>query len=76
MEEFEDFNVIFGGDVDLTYDHKTIDKIAKTRRLMDNTLFFDRLLGALGISNGTHTRCHKTDLMLTLPSSSLVSTQV
>ena len=76
MEEFEEFSVIFGGDDDLSYDHKTIEKIAKNRRLLDNTLFFDRLLGALGISNGAPTRIDKSCLILTLSSFSPVSTQV
>ena len=53
MEEFEDFSVVFGGERDLAYDHKAVEKITKNRRLLENTLFFDRLLGALGIKDGS-----------------------
>ncbi|KAI4156459.1 MAG: hypothetical protein LQ340_000274 [Diploschistes diacapsis] len=54
MEEFEEFSVVFGGDIDLAYDHKTIEKLLKNRRLLESILFFDRLLGALGIKDGVY----------------------
>ena len=54
MEDFEDFGVVFSGDFDLAYEQSAIDKISRNRRLLENTLFFDRLLGAVGVNNGTH----------------------
>ena len=52
MGDLGDFHVIFGSDPNLTYNTKTIEDIHRHRRALDNELFFDRLLKAVGIDQG------------------------
>lgn len=54
MEEFEDFEAVFGTKSDVAYDPQTIEEIVDNRRALENVLFLDRLLGALGIEKCTH----------------------
>lgn len=53
MASIEDFNAIFGSAPDLAYQQKTVEEIHKNRRQLENCLFFDRLLKAVGIDQGT-----------------------
>ena len=57
MEELEDFDNVFEFDPGFAYSEHTITKIVENRRLMENTLFIDRLLAALGIEKGLPGRC-------------------
>ena len=52
MEYLNDFNKFLGPEIDLAYRQETIDQIHKNRRLLENELFFDRLLKAIGIHEG------------------------
>lgn len=52
MEEFEQFEAVFGFRPDIAYDHQTVDHVLRNRRALENELFFDRLLKALGVSQG------------------------
>lgn len=52
MDDFEDFEYIFGSNPNLAYDEETRRKIIQNRRIFDNELFIDRLLKALGINKG------------------------
>ena len=54
MEELEEFNYVFGKDHDVAYDLKVVEQAIKHRRLLGNTLFFDRLLGAIGVEKGLY----------------------
>ena len=53
MEDLGDFDVILGPDPNLTYNAKAIEDIHRHRRSLENELFFDRLLKAVGIDQGT-----------------------
>ena len=53
MEEYEQFELVFGERPDVAYDKTTIDRILRNRRTLENELFFDRLLKALGVSQGS-----------------------
>lgn len=46
------FDAVFGSALDLAYQGSTIDEINKHRRSLENELFFDRLLKAIGIEQG------------------------
>ena len=52
MDDIDDFDAIFGSDPVLAYNSQTIDHILRNRRTLDNELFFDRLLKAIGIHQG------------------------
>ena len=52
MGDLGDFHIILGSDPNLTYNTKTIEDIHRHRRSLDNELFFDRLLKAVGIDQG------------------------
>ena len=49
MEDFEDFEAVFGSEVDLVF-HR--DEIRKHRNALEGELFVDRLLRAIGLLNG------------------------
>ena len=49
MEDFEDFEAVFGSELDLVF-HR--DDIRKHRNALEGELFVDRLLRAIGIPNG------------------------
>ncbi|MCJ1404084.1 hypothetical protein MMC11_007309 [Xylographa trunciseda] len=53
METEEEFDAIFGSEPDLAYHEQTIHDIQKYRRLLENELFFDRLLKAVGIDQAS-----------------------
>ncbi|MCJ1471590.1 hypothetical protein MMC13_000230 [Lambiella insularis] len=53
MESEEDFHAIFGSEPNLAYQEQNIHEIQKHRRLLENELFFDRLLKAVGIDQAS-----------------------
>lgn len=60
MEDFDQFEAVFGFKSDVTYNQQTIDDIVRNRRALENVLFVDRLLKALGIEKGA---CNTSDLL-------------
>ena len=54
MEVEEEFDAIFGSEPNLAYQEQILHDIQKYRRLLENELFFDRLLKAVGIDQGTY----------------------
>ena len=50
--EFEDFEEVFGAKSHIAYDQQTLNHIIHCRRSLENQLFVDRLLEALGIEHG------------------------
>ena len=52
MGDFEPFEAVFGFRPDIAYDHQTVDHVLRNRRALENELFFDMLLKALGVSQG------------------------
>lgn len=52
MEDPEEFYAVFGSEPNLAYQEQTVHEILKHRRSLDNELFFDRLLKAVGIDQG------------------------
>ncbi|SLM41187.1 conserved hypothetical protein [Lasallia pustulata] len=53
MEDFEQFEAVFAFNPDIAYDHQTVDHVLRNRRALENELFFDRLLKALGVSQAS-----------------------
>lgn len=58
MEETIEFYNVFGTKPDLAYNHQTIEQIHRCRRALENELFFDRLLKAVGVDQGTSNLLH------------------
>ena len=52
MDELDQFDSVFGSDPSLAYNNQTVDHILRNRRSLENELFFDRLLNALGVNQG------------------------
>lgn len=52
MDDFDDFESVFGSNPNIAYDEETRRKVLQHRRSLDNELFIDRLLKALGVSKG------------------------
>lgn len=52
MDDLADFEYVFGSNPNLAYDEEIRRKILQNRRILDNELFIDRLLKALGITKG------------------------
>ncbi|MCJ1416908.1 hypothetical protein MMC32_003247 [Xylographa parallela] len=53
METEEEFNAVFGPEPSLAYQEQLLHNIHKHRRLLENELFFDRLLKAVGIDQAS-----------------------
>jgi hypothetical protein len=53
MEDPEEFYAVFGSEPNLAYQEQTVHEVLKHRRSLENELFFDRLLKAVGIDQGT-----------------------
>ena len=51
MDDFDDFEVLFGKNRNVSYEKYVADNIKKRRSALDE-LFIDRLLKALGVQNG------------------------
>lgn len=54
MEDFDQFEAVFGFTSDVAYNQQTIDDIIRNRRALENVLFIDRLLRALGIEKSEY----------------------
>lgn len=52
MDDFEDCGLVFGSDIDKPYQKEAIDEIIHHRQELEDQLFIDRLLRALGIDDG------------------------
>ncbi len=52
MDDFEDCALVFGADIDKPYQKEVLDEIIRHRQDLEDQLFIDRLLGALGIDDG------------------------
>ena len=55
MASFYAFEAVFGDRQDLAYDNRTAEHVLRNRRALENELFFDRLLQALGLAKGMTT---------------------
>jgi len=53
MDDSDDFEVVFGSNPNVAYDANTRRKIQHHRQSLENELFIDRLLKALGINEGS-----------------------
>ena len=52
MEEVDDFEVVFGNNSNVAYEKPAANDIRQRRRSLENELFIDRLLKALGVLRG------------------------
>ena len=52
MEESDDFEVVFGNNSNIAYGETAANDIKHRRRSLENELFIDRLLKALGVQTG------------------------
>ena len=52
MDDFDDFEVVFGKSSNIAYEKSAAGDIKQRRGSLDNDLFIDRLLKALGIQTG------------------------
>ncbi|MCJ1466516.1 hypothetical protein MMC07_005136 [Pseudocyphellaria aurata] len=53
VDDFDQFEAVFGFKSDVAYNQQTIDDIVRNRRTLENLLFIDRLLKALGIDKAS-----------------------
>lgn len=53
MDDSDDFEVVFGNNSNIAYEKPVADDIKQRRRSLENELFIDRLLKALGVQKGT-----------------------
>ncbi|MCJ1335008.1 hypothetical protein MMC09_000274, partial [Bachmanniomyces sp. S44760] len=51
MEDSGQFEEVFGSDPNLAYSHQTIEKLVHNRKVLEGTLFFDRLLQTLNFKD-------------------------
>ena len=52
MDDLDDFEAVFGSNSNIAYEKSAADAIKKKRHSLENELFIDRLLKALGIREG------------------------
>ena len=52
MDDFDDFEVVFGKSSNIAYEKSAAWDIKQRRGSLENDLFIDRLLKALGIQKG------------------------
>ena len=52
MDDLDDFEAVFGNNTNIAYEKSAVDAIKKKRQSLENELFIDRLLKALGIREG------------------------
>ena len=52
MDDFDDFEAVFGKSSNIAYEKSAAGDIKKRRQSLENELFIDRLLKALGIQKG------------------------
>lgn len=53
MDDFDDFEVVFGSNSNIAYEKAVASGITERRRSLEDELFIDRLLKALGVQKGT-----------------------
>jgi hypothetical protein len=54
MYDWLNFDVVFQGKLDYSYDEKTVNAILKNRKELGGTLFFDRVWSNLGLKDGEY----------------------
>ena len=52
MDDFDDFEIVFGNSSTIAYEKSTAGDIEQRRHSLEDELFIDRLLKALGVQNG------------------------
>lgn len=52
MDDFDNFEAVFGNSSNIAYEKHAASDIKKRRSSLENELFIDRLLKALGVQNG------------------------
>ena len=52
MDDFDDFEAVFGKSSNIAYEKSAVGDIKQRRGSLENDLFIDRLLKALGIHKG------------------------
>ena len=52
MDDLDDFEAVFGSNSNIAYEKSAADAIKKKRHSLENELFIDRLLEALGVQEG------------------------
>lgn len=52
MDDFDDFEVVFGNNSNIAYEKHAAGDIKQRRSSLENELFIDRLLKALGVQKG------------------------
>lgn len=52
MDDSDDFEIVFGKNSNIVYEKPAADVIKQRRRSLENELFIDRLLKALGVQKG------------------------
>ena len=52
MDDSDDFEVVFGSNSNIAYEQTAANDIKQRRSTLENELFIDRLLKALGVQKG------------------------
>lgn len=52
MDDFDEFEAVFGNNSNIAYEKPAADEIRQRRRSLEGELFIDRLLKALGVQKG------------------------
>lgn len=52
MDDSDDFEVVFGNNSNIAYEGTAANDIRQRRSTLENELFIDRLLKALGVQKG------------------------
>ena len=52
MYDWQNFDFVFQGKPDCSFDEKTVGTIVKNRKELAGTLFFDRVWSTLGLKDG------------------------
>lgn len=63
MDDFDDFEVVFGSSSNIAYEKHAAGDIKQRRSSLENELFIDRLLKALGVQKGVFYIISKTRSM-------------
>jgi hypothetical protein len=64
MAELEAFESAFGPDPDVAYSQSSMDDIRRNRRRLENELFFDKLLKAVGINEHRKRHCFFSEILI------------
>ena len=67
MDEYDDFEVVFGSNPNIAYEKSAVGDIEQRRRTLEGELFIDRLLKALGIQKGVFPLHEQRVLLRYLP---------